>query len=111
MAEPADAEPGTLSRWSRTGHIRRLAVVPRARPTEPAEAVQPVPDAVASELLADLRTVDLGLARLLQRVLDNETPFVVVSPVAIAGWRAKVPGAWIRVEGWLRDHQITIIEV
>ena len=111
MAEPAKAEGRRLNIAVRMGRVRRLTLVPDEPAVEPAGSVQGAVGESMSELLSELGGIDAGLVRLLQRVLDNETPFVVVSPVAISGWRARVPEAWTRAEGWLRHHGIAIVEV
>jgi hypothetical protein len=110
MAEPAEAERWR-SRLAARSRVRRLAVVPHEPPGDHAGSARESAGELTLELITELAGTDPGLARLLRRVLDNETPFVVVSPVAISGWRARVPEAWTRAENWLRDHGIAIIEV
>ncbi len=111
MADPAEAQPWSSGVAGREGRARKLALVPPQPSGAPAGIARWAVDGATLKLLAEVRGADPGLARLLQRVLDNETPFVVVSPLAVSGWRERVPDAWGRVEGWLRARRIAIIEV
>lgn len=63
------------------------------------------------ELLKDLRTSKTDLARLVEAVLRNKSPYVVVPIQAVASWERREPQHWARVSGWLADSNVSLVKV
>jgi hypothetical protein len=63
------------------------------------------------ELLSDLRTSQTDLARFVEAVVRNSTPYVVVSTEAVRGWQRREPQAWEKVTGWLALNHVTVVTV
>ena len=63
------------------------------------------------ELLKDLRTSKTDLARLVEAVLRNKPPYVVVPIQAVAFWERREPQHWARVSRWLADSNVSLVKV
>ena len=63
------------------------------------------------ELLNELRTSKTDLARLVEAVLRNRPPYVVVSSQAVTSWERREPQHWAKVSGWLADSNVSLVKV
>jgi hypothetical protein len=61
-------------------------------------------------LLAELRP-NTDLARLVERVVRNNPPWVVIPAVALTAWEERDPTGWAKVSAWLADHGVTIVRI
>ena len=73
-------------------------------------ALEGCPDSVA-ELLNDLRTSRSDLARLVEAVVRDRLPYVVVPLTAIRCWERREPQHWAKVAGWLASRNVKLVEV
>ena len=63
------------------------------------------------ELLNELRTSKIDLARFVEAVLRNRPPYVVVSSQAVTSWERWEPQHWAKVSGWLADSNVSLVKV
>jgi hypothetical protein len=67
--------------------------------------------AIAADLLNDLQTSKTDLARLVEAVIRNKPPYVVVPIQAVASWERGEPAHWARVSGWPADSNVSLVKV
>src|SRR5215813_2644441 len=67
--------------------------------------------AVADELLNDLRNSRSDMARIVEAVLRDRLPYVVVPIQAIKSWERREPQHWAKVAGWLASRNVKLVEV
>ena len=65
----------------------------------------------ADELLYDLRTSKTDLARIVQAVVRDRLPYVVVPTQAVKSWEQREPEHWAKVSGWLAAQKVSVVEV
>ena len=65
----------------------------------------------ADELLNDLRSSKTDLARLVEAVLRNKPPYVVVPSQAVRSWERREPQQWARVAEWLAAQNVGLVSV
>ncbi len=63
------------------------------------------------ELLNELRSSKTDLARLVEAVLRNRPPYVVVSSQAVTSWERREPQHWAKVSEWLADSNVSLVKV
>jgi len=63
------------------------------------------------ELLSDLRTSQTDLARLVETVMRNGMPYIVVPSEAVRAWQQRDPHSWAKVSGWLAAHHVAVVSV
>ena len=61
-------------------------------------------------LLAELNP-NTDLAGLVERVAQNNLPWVVVPALALAAWEERDPVGWVKVSAWLAAKGVTIVRV
>jgi len=66
---------------------------------------------IAAVLLNDPRTSKTDLARLVEAVIRNKPPYVVVPIQAVTSWERREPDHWARVSGWLADSNVSLVKV
>ena len=66
---------------------------------------------IAADLLNDLQTSKTDLARLVEAVIRNKPPYVVVPIQAVVSWERREPAHWARVSGWLADSNVSLVKV
>ena len=66
---------------------------------------------IAADLLNDLRTSKTDLVRLVEAVIRNKSPYVVVPIQAVTSWERREPDHWARVSGWLADSNVSLVKV
>ena len=67
--------------------------------------------AIAADLLNDLQTSKTDLARLVETVIRNKPPYVVVPIQAVVSWERREPDHWARVSDWLADSNVSLVKV
>lgn len=68
----------------------------------------PRPRAEAAALLAQLGpTTDL--AALVERVVRNRLPWVVVPAAALRAWEERDPDGWAKVSAWLASNAVVVV--
>lgn len=66
---------------------------------------------VPNELLSELRSSQTDLARIVESVVRDRLPFVVVPMQAVKSWERREPDHWAKVVAWLADQNVTVIQV
>ena len=66
--------------------------------------------AATAALLAELNP-NTDLAWLVERVAQNNLPWVVVSAAAVEGWEDRDPFGWAKVSAWLAVKGVTIVRI
>ncbi|MGH7299094.1 MAG: hypothetical protein ACREJE_01610 [Candidatus Rokuibacteriota bacterium] len=72
------------------------------------ESALPLED--PSDLLAELGP-QADLAPLVNRAVQNDLPWVVVSSAAVAAWEQRDPAAWARVSQWLAAKRVAVVQI
>ena len=75
---------------------------------EPGNGTRPARSVEVDALLADLNA-NTDLAWLVERVVRNNLPWVVVPAAAQDAWAARDPIGWKKVLAWLEVNGIAII--
>jgi hypothetical protein len=65
----------------------------------------------ADELLEDLRTSKTDLIRIVEGVLRDRPPYVVVAVQAVTSWERREPQRWAKVAGWLAAQNVSLVKV
>ena len=63
------------------------------------------------ELMDDLRRSQTDLARLIEAVVRDRLPYVVVPIQAVRSWERREPQHWAKVSGWLADQNVAVVQV
>ena len=63
------------------------------------------------ELLRDLRSSRADLARLIETVMRNRLPYIVIPTQAVQAWREEEPRRWAATTGWLAAHNVALVQV
>jgi hypothetical protein len=63
------------------------------------------------ELLNELRNSRTDLARIVEAVLRDRPPYVVIPVQAVKSWERRAPDHWARVVGWLADQKVALVQV
>ena len=63
------------------------------------------------ELVNDLRSSQTDLIRLIEAVVRDRLPYVVVPVQAVRSWQRREPQHWARVSGWLADQNVAVVQV
>ena len=63
------------------------------------------------ELMNDLRSSQTDLIRLIEAVVRDRLPYVVVPVQAVRSWQRREPHHWARVSGWLADQNVAVVQV
>jgi len=63
------------------------------------------------ELMNDLRSSQTDLIRLIEAVVRDRLPYVVVPVQAVRSWKRREPQHWARVAGWLADQNVAVVQV
>lgn len=63
------------------------------------------------ELMNDLRSSQTDLVRLIEAVVRDRLPYVVVPVQAVRSWQRREPQHWARVSGWLADQNVAVVQV
>jgi len=63
------------------------------------------------ELLSDLRDSKTDLARVIEAVVRDRLPCIVVSSYAVKAWKEREPQHFAMVTEWLAAHNVAIVQV
>ena len=63
------------------------------------------------ELLSDLRTSRADLARVIETVVRDRLPYIVIPTQAVQAWKEEEPQRWANAAGWLAAHNVTLVQV
>jgi hypothetical protein len=66
---------------------------------------------IPDELLSDLRTSRTDLARVVEAVVRDKLPYVVIPIQTVRSWERREPDHWAKVAGWLADQRVTLVQV
>ena len=68
-------------------------------------------DIATNDLLNDLRTSKTDLIRIVEGVLRDRPPYVVVAVQAVTSWERREPQQWAKVAGWLAAQNVSLVKV
>ena len=63
------------------------------------------------DLLNDLRTSQTDLARIVEAVVRDRLPYVVLPMQAVRSWERREPHHWAKVAGWLAAQNVAVVQV
>jgi hypothetical protein len=63
------------------------------------------------ELLMELRTSPTGLAGMIETVVRDRLPYIVVPTQAVQAWKEREPLRWAKAAGWLAAHNVAVVQV
>ena len=63
------------------------------------------------DLLNDLRSSQTDLARVVEAVVRDRLPYVVVPMQAVKSWERQEPDHWAKVAGWLAAENVAVVQV
>jgi hypothetical protein len=66
---------------------------------------------VPDELMNDLRSSQTDLIRLIEAVVRDRLPYVVVPVQAVRSWKRREPQHWARVSDWLAHQNVAVVQV
>jgi hypothetical protein len=66
---------------------------------------------IPDDLLSELRSSQTDLARIIEAVVRDRLPYVVVPVQAVKSWERREPDHWAKVVGWLADQNVTLVQV
>jgi hypothetical protein len=66
---------------------------------------------VPQDLLNDLRSSQTDLARIVEAVLRDRLPYVLVPVQAVRSWERREPNHWAKVAGWLAAQNVAVVQV
>jgi hypothetical protein len=64
-----------------------------------------------TELLTELRTSQTDLARLVEAVIRDRAPYVVVSSLALSAWQRREPQTWEKVADWMAARDVAVVTI
>lgn len=63
------------------------------------------------DLLNELRTSQTDLARIVEAVVRDRLPYVVIPVQAVRSWERREPHHWAKVSGWLAAQNVAVVKV
>ncbi|HYS92813.1 MAG TPA: hypothetical protein VEL48_05250 [Candidatus Acidoferrales bacterium] len=66
---------------------------------------------VPHDLLNDLRSSQTDLARIIEAVVRDRLPYVLVPVQAVRSWERREPNHWAKVAGWLAAQNVAVVQV
>ncbi len=66
---------------------------------------------VPHDLLNDLRSSQTDLARIVEAVVRDRLPYVLVPVQAVRSWERREPNHWAKVAGWLAAQNVAVVQV
>jgi hypothetical protein len=63
------------------------------------------------DLLNDLQSSQTDLARIVEAVVRDRLPYVVVPMQAVKSWERREPHHWAKVAGWLAAENVAVVQV
>jgi hypothetical protein len=65
----------------------------------------------ADELLTELQASQTDLARLVEAVVRDRMPYIVVPSAAVSAWQHRAPQDWAKVAVWLEANHVAVVAV
>jgi hypothetical protein len=69
------------------------------------------PSMTTDALLTDLGASQTDLARIIETVVRDRPPFIVVAAQAVRAWERREPETWAKVTRWLGARSVAIVAV
>jgi len=66
---------------------------------------------VPHDLLDDLRSSPTDLARIVEAVVRDGLPYVMIPGQAVGSWERRAPDHWGKVAGWLAAQNVAVVKV
>ncbi len=66
---------------------------------------------VPHDLLDDLRSSQTDLARIVEAVVRDRLPYVLIPVQAVRSWERREPNHWAKVAGWLAAQNVAVVQV
>ncbi len=63
------------------------------------------------ELVADLHESKTDLARVVEAVVRDRIPYIVVPSAAVRAWEQREPQQWAKVARWLAAQNVAMVQV
>src|SRR2546428_5564413 len=63
------------------------------------------------ELLRELQTSPTGLAGMIETVVRDRLPYVVIPVQAVQAWKEEEPQRWAKAARWLAAHNVALVQV
>jgi len=63
------------------------------------------------DLLNALRSSQTDLARIVEAVVRDRLPYVVLPMQAVKSWERREPDHWAKVAGWLAAENVALVQV
>jgi len=79
--------------------------------SRPARKKESVSMTVPHDLLNDLRSSQTDLARIVEAVVRDRLPYVLVPVQAVRSWERREPNHWAKVAGWLAAQNVAVVQV
>ena len=66
---------------------------------------------IPHDLLNDLRSSPTDLARIVEAVVRDGLPYVVIPGQAVRSWECRAPDHWAKVTGWLASQNVAVVQI
>jgi len=66
---------------------------------------------IPHDLLNDLRSSPTDLARIVEAVVRDGLPYVVIPDQAVRSWECRAPDHWAKVAGWLAAQNVAVVQI
>jgi len=66
---------------------------------------------IPADLLNDLRSSPTDLARIVEAVVRDGLPYVVIPGQAVRSWECRAPDHWAKVAGWLASQNVAVVQI
>jgi hypothetical protein len=63
------------------------------------------------ELLADLQDSKSDLVRVVETVIRDRVPYIVLPSAAVRAWERREPQHWAKVAAWLAAQSVAMVQV
>ena len=63
------------------------------------------------DLLDDLRSSPTDLARVVEAVVRDRLPNVIISVETVRSWERRAPDHWAKVTTWLAAQNVAVVQV
>ncbi len=66
---------------------------------------------IPDDLLNDLRSSRTDLARVVEAVVRDGLPYIVIPVQAVQSWERREPNHWANVVAWLAAQNVAVVQV
>lgn len=63
------------------------------------------------QLLIDLKASKTDLARVIEAVVRDRPPYILLPAQAVRAWERRAPNDWAKVAGWLASRNVAVVQV